>query len=441
MVTLLVTVQAVFLMGVAPPLVFLDPADIEQAKSVEILPQMPESTTTLIAADPERPSLWYAPAATYPVDTTAYIWYQRVDKDMDDYSDQRTLCLGMLHEGRWTVASLREEPAPWGGPNNIVMRRSPHTPTWGGFNVFQILPHNGEYHMVYWDQPAEGDAGAMHAVSPDGIRWTKEPPDALFTEHNDAFTIIKAGDEFLMYQTLLEEWPDKPFADNLPGRRRVQALRTSKDLIHWSNQEVLLRPDEQDKARTEFYYMRPFQYSGRYAALLMKYYADPMKPEKHSALTEIELIFSSDGRKWHRPFRETNLGFWTMAEPFLDENRLLCFPTGEGGAMVLHRYTHMRLTGVAAKEEGSFVTPVIDLSEVNLVMDADARGGSIEVELLTADGDPASGFWPTRYEGAFEEGIVLQWENFTSSTLPMTQCRLRITLENATLYAIRNFGE
>lgn len=109
--------------------------------------------------------------------------------------------------------------------------------------------------------------------------------------------------------------------------------------------------------------------------------------------------------------------------------------------MVLHRYTHMRLTGVVAKEEGSFVTPVIDLSEVNLVMDADARGGSIEVELLTADGDPASGFWPTRYEGAFEEGIVLQWENFTSSTLPMTQCRLRITLENATLYAIRNFGE
>jgi hypothetical protein len=441
MVTLLVAAQAVLLMGVTPPLVFLEPADIEQAQGVQIELRMPASKTTLIAADPERPSLWYVPVATHSVDDTTYIWYQRVEKELEDYSDQRTLCLGMLHEGQWAVPSLREEPAPWGGPNNIVMRRSPHEPTWGGFNVFQILPHDGPYHMVYWDQPAEGEAGAMHAVSPDGLHWTKEPPGTLFTEHNDAFTIIKAGDEFLMYQTLLEEWPDKPFADNLPGRRRVQALRTSKDLIHWSEQEVILAPDEKDKARTEFYYMRPFHYFGRYAALLMKYYADPLKPEKHSALTEIELIFSSDGRNWRRPFRKTNLGFWTMAEPFRDNNRRLCFAAGEGGGMIVHKYARTHLTGVSAKEEGSFVTPVIDLSEVDLVMDADARDGSIRVELLAVDGEPVPGFWPTAYEDTFDESIVLHWENFTSSTLPMIQCRLRITLENATLYAIKTFGE
>lgn len=438
---LLVAAQAILLMGVTPPLVFLAPGDIEQAKGVQLSPQTPALKTTLIDAEPERPSLWYAPAATYTVNDTAYIWYQRVDKELEDYSNQRTLCLGMVHKGRWGTPALHEEPAPWGGPNNIVMRRSPHEPTWGGFNVFQILPHDGAYHMVYWDQPAEGEAGAMHAVSPDGIHWTTEPPGTLFTEHNDAFTIIKAGDEFFMYQTMLEEWPDKPFADNLPGKRRVQSLRTSKDLIHWSDQEVILTPDDKDKTRTEFYYMRPFHYFDRYAALLMKYYADPTKPDAHSALTETELIVSSDGRNWQRPFRQTNLGFWTMAEPFLDANRRLCFPAGEDGAMVLHKYDRMRLTGVSAKEQGSFITPVIDLSDVDLVMDADTREGWIEVDLLSVDGEPVPGFWPSRYEDTLDENIVLQWENFTSSTLPMVQCRLRITLENATLYAIRNFEE
>lgn len=441
MAHLVFAVHAVLLMAATPPLVFLEPGDLEQAEGVHVAPRLPESKTTLIPADPNRPSLWYSPVASLASDSAVYIWYQRVEKDQPDYSDQRTLCLGMIHNGQWAVPGVHDGSPPWGGPNNIVMRRSPHTPTWGGFNVFQILPHQGRYHMVYWDQPAEGEAGAMHAVSPDGITWTTDPPEALFTEHNDAFTIIRVGDEFLLYQTVLQDWPDKPFEDNLPGKRRVQALRTSKDLIHWTAQEIVLAPDENDTDRTEFYYMRPFPYFGGYAALLMKYYADPGTPGKHSALTETELLVSDDARQWRRPFRETNLGFWTMSQPFAGANRSLCFPAFEGGAMVLHQYGHTRLTCVTAQDEGSFVTPAIDLSDVDLVMDADAREGSIEVELLNEDGAPAAGFYPSIYENLFEESIVLAWDNFEAAEVPMTRCRLRFTLNNATLYSIRNFGQ
>ena len=84
---------------------------------------------------------------------------------------------------------------------------------------------------------------------------------------------------------------------------------------------------------------------------------------------------------------------------------------------------------------------MIDLTGTDLVMDADTRGGAIEVELLTVDGEPAPGFYPTLYEETAQEGTVLTWENFTSTNLPMTECRLRITLQNATLYSIRNFGQ
>jgi hypothetical protein len=110
--------------------------------------------------------------------------------------------------------------------------------------------------------------------------------------------------------------------------------------------------------------------------------------------------------------------------------------------MVLHHYDPMRVAAVVPeKEEGSFVTPAIDLSETDLVMDADAAEGWIEVELLEADGQPAPGFYPTRFEETSDTAILLSWENFTSTQIPMTECRLRITLHNATLYAIKNFGQ
>ena len=273
MVALLVAAQAALLVGVTPPLVFFEPGDIEQARGVEIVPLMPESKTTLIPAEPARPSLWYSPVATHTAGTTAYIWYQRVEREQPEYSDQRTLCLGLFHDGQWAIPSVREEPVPWDGPNNVVMRRSPQTPTWGGFNVFQILPFEGNYHMVYWDQPAEGDAGAMHAVSPDGITWTTAPPEALFTEHNDAFTIIRVQDAFFMYQTKLLEWPDKPSRTTFPdaaGSILAHLQRTDS----LSDRKDPRARAKATKARTEFYYIGVSPCRA-YAALLMKYYATP----------------------------------------------------------------------------------------------------------------------------------------------------------------------
>ena len=81
---------------------------------------------------------------------------------------QRTLCLGVLRQGKWTLPNLREEAVAWGGPNNVVMRRSSKKPTWGGFNVFQIVRSGGVYQALYWDQPKQGPAGALLATSRDG---------------------------------------------------------------------------------------------------------------------------------------------------------------------------------------------------------------------------------------------------------------------------------
>lgn len=421
------------------PLVFLDPSEVQQAQGVRLEAYPPMDAEVLLPADPERPSLWYMPASTFGASSGRYIWYQRVDKSEPEYMDQRVLCVGILSGGGWNLKPVRNTVPPWGGINNIVMRRSPHTPTWGGFNVFQIVPQGGLFTMLYWDQPGQGEAGALVASSTYGFHWNTVSSNTVFTDKNDAFTVLKlAEDRYYCYQTVLEPWADKPYEDNLPGVRRVQSLRTSRDMLAWSPQQVILRPDAQDPQSTEFYLLRTFLYGGWHAGLLMKYYADPDRPRQHGSKTETELIVSTDGVNWRRPFRNTDLGFWSYAEPFVYQGNQ-CFAAHRDRAMVLVRYPMNHLTGVASDGEGTFVTPVLPFRS-DLAVDIDTRGGWAEFAILDVDGNRLVALNVMRLEDTAGESVRLEWSGYGSSQLPLFEGRLRVRLHDARLYGIRTFA-
>ena len=117
----------------------------------------------LLEADEDRPSLWYMPTAAIPTREGVRIYYQRVERDQEDWLQQRTLCMGILSAEGFERPDLGLFEQAWDGPRNVVLQRSPHTPTWGGFNVHQIVrDESGGYVLLYWDQPAEGPAGARH---------------------------------------------------------------------------------------------------------------------------------------------------------------------------------------------------------------------------------------------------------------------------------------
>ena len=442
MLPMVLALSALLMSGAAAPLpyAFLDPGEIADAQGIEFHAQLPQETETLIEPDAGQPSLWYSPGGAAEMDQGIMVWYQRVNKQEIEYSDQRTLCVLLFDGGKWSLPDIGETSPAWGGPDNVVLRRSPHTPTWGGFNVFQITPHGDGFVALYWDQPETGDAGAMLAYSEDGLHWEKDPRGTVFTEHNDAYSLLAKGDGFYLYQTKLIEWPEKPVEDNLPGKRRVQSLRKSADLTQWTGQEVMLVPDADDPEGLEFYLLTVFPHGGRYLGVLLKYMGDPGNPGRHSGIMPSELIVSDDAVHWQRPFRDTDLGFWSYVKPF-PYRGLLAIPAHKDGGLVLQLYHPNRFTAaVAGETPGEFVTPLLAMTDERLALDADARDGWIEASLLDKDGKPVEGAQAVRIEGVEGHSLPLDWGNIGMPPGNLVECRLRLRVMNAKVYAIAAAG-
>jgi hypothetical protein len=415
------------------PMAFLSPGDIGQAEGVSVAAQVPESGLALLFNN-HKPDLWYAPVAAIPDGDVVRIWYQRVCKSEKEYFDQRALCVGELRGENWTLPALDETTPAWGGPNNVVMRRSPHKPTWGGFNVFQIVRSGSAYRMLYWDQPEPpAEAGAMVAESKDGIRW-EQRPGTVFIEHNDAYSLLEKDGEYIVYQTALEPWPDKPYPDNLDKFKRVLCVRTSRDMLTWSPQEVFLRPDKDDAPETEFYLLKVFAYGDGYAGLIMKYFGDPKSPNKHSAILKYELIVSNDARTWERPYRDTDIGFWSYADPFAVGDRLH-FVIWKDGGMNTVAYRKDGIAAVVAEGSGSFTTRAFTLPASGIALNADARDGWIEAQLLNESGEPIDSV--RARTGAIDDlRVPLALSEETIKKFAGRKCALRIRMEKAKLYAI-----
>lgn len=429
-------------------MLFWQAGDICDGRSVRLQANSfsPRRRSDLIRPNVARPSLWYMPSAAVPVGEDIRIYYQRVESRLPVFSEQRVWCMGLLRPKGFSLPDLKLYPQSWPGPANTVLTRSPHKPTWGGFNVFQMAPDpEGTWRVLYWDQPEVGEAGGMVASSADGVHWTLAPGrSAVFTEHNDAYSLVRnpSGDGWLLYQTRLEPWPDKPLRDNLPGLRRVISLRRSRDLTAWTPQETILCPDGEDAPGAEFYFLKAFRYADRYVGVIMKYYADPRLPGKHSGLYRMEVAFSSDGVRWERPYRSVDLGVWSYADPFVHRGDL-CMVASRLGALSLYR---MRMDGLASCEaigEGSFCTRPFIVPADDVTLNADCRRGTVSVEVLDASGATIPGYEPERCRlgGNDSTCIPLRWDGRGLSTLAGRTVRLRFTLRSARIYALASKAE
>lgn len=449
---ILLTTLVVFLAGVSVgfgsesqrsslPLLFCEESDISDAREVRFRVQPFSRTKYLLEADPQRPSLWFSPSDAIPSGEDYRIYYQRIDKTQKEYLDQRTWCLGILKpDGAFVLPELGLFPGTPLELPNVVLQRSPHKPTWGGFNVFQTTGTPSGLGLLYWDQPSQGEAGGMIAESTDGIHWRKGADRAVFTEHNDAFSLVHnpSQEAYLLYQTRLEEWPDKPVADNIGPTKRIITLRKSKDLKTWSKQEDILLPDGLDAPTCEFYLLKAFKFGDRYAGFLMKYYADPNTPGKHSSLYRNELILSPDGITWERPYRNVDIGMWTYVTPFVHSGHL-CAPAYDKGGLGFYQTRIDGMVGCGTEAEGSFMTHPFIPAVTGLFLNAECSDtGEVAIEVLNPNGLPLQGFEDAvcQIRGIDGTRIPLEWNSKDFASLAGREVVLRFRVRNAWVYSV-----
>ncbi len=241
--------------------------------------------------------------------------------------------------------------------------------------------------------------------------------------------------------------------------KRVQAWAQSDDGIHWKNEQLILRADKQDPPTANIQFMHVIQHGGYYLGFIT------MHDEAGHFRTQ--QTWSGDGLHWNRPWREPWLDIGTgdafdrsmitgPVDPIFWEKEMWF---AYGGFPIRHDtqatdwisaigIATLRMDGFAAweagAESGELVTQPFQCNGDRLFINADARNGSITIEVLDEKGKPIKGFEPKNCEEITTDTLAkegngwVQWKKEKDlRRLKGKQVRLRFTLKNAKLYSFR----
>ena len=312
------------------------------------------------------------------------------------------------------------------------------------------------------------------AVSPDGFNWHTEPETQLL-DHYDTVTMTQNPDtgEFLIFH---KQWPTRVRGFD---RRVVWSMR-SPDFKSWSEPELVLSPDEIDDTwatregeRTEFYNMSVFPHAGGYIGLPTVFRVEYELPRGTSGPgqstwagpIDVEIASSADGRKWQRAWPRQNLipqgdpgtfnsgailGLATAPVNYGKESWFYytVLTTNHGGAMPPKRISIARaewrrdgyVSLDAGPEGGKLETNLVQFGAPRLVLNADARLGSVRAAIVEADGRAIEGLGLADCEPLQVDTVngTMRWK---SGRTPPTDRPVRVRLEMAStrLYSLGSF--
>ncbi|MGE0755562.1 MAG: hypothetical protein AB7O38_01010 [Pirellulaceae bacterium] len=261
--------------------------------------------------------------------------------------------------------------------------------------------------------------------------------------------------------------------------KHAMARVESDNFLDWSAPEIVCTPDDLDSPDIEFHTAPVFYHRGCYFSLNQILRARGERVGTKADLMHIELMISRDGVKWERPFRDTPFlpsesqafssgGIFTNSTPVVlaDEIRFYygAYTSGAIGAgsaldgdsqqsgvgmasLPLDRFAGIRPVDSSAQATlkkplehiGQVTLRPIDLDPTRaLYVNADAAGGSLRVELLSADGFRLRGF--TRDDAVAITSDALRhpvaWKERTMKDLPAGSYLVRLHLDRAEAFAV-----
>jgi len=327
------------------------------------------------------------------------------------------------------------------------------------------------------------------AYSPDGLHWTAEPKNPLipFSDTQSCpYWDARRG----RYVAYLRYGP--------PNCRIISRIE-SEDFVNWSPKVTILWPaptNESRKAKmdrpfnTKHYGMRVMPYEGAYIGLLTAYHGETIKPIPEDKLwmdkVDVQLTFSRNGLTWVRVGKHGAIPWRKMSDERDWETaakEAMFIPYGEHkkdwdwGAIyssqrplvvgdeiriyyVGHASRHwgsyhgdpkppqfgiglatLRLDGfvsIDAATSGTMTTKKFVFIGDTLEVNANAKGGSIVVEALDADGKMIEGFSKADCQAITTDSVrhVLKWKGKKDCHLIQARpIRLRFHMKKAKLYS------
>jgi hypothetical protein len=243
------------------------------------------------------------------------------------------------------------------------------------------------------------------------------------------------------------------------------ARSDSSDFLRWDAPRLIVEPEPDELPQTQTYGLQGFPY-GPYTLGQIAVFHTSEKDLRWihpDGTKDVQLGHSRGGWCWHRTSREASFlplggaGAWDSQQvtpstaPVMLDDRLLFYYNGapfrHGGgynwADECVGVAELRADGFvsmdAGETAGEILTRAFALRKGDVRVNADARGGSVRVEVTTDLGEPIAGFEMSAcvpLEGDALDHRVEWRSGPDSSKIERRPIRLRIAARNARLFSL-----
>ncbi len=356
-------------------------------------------------------------------------------------------------------------------PNNILIPASRGGTVW----IDPTAPPSHRYRSQ--TKGAKGRLYFFHSA--DGIRW--HPTHAIQNGHCDTQNIAfwdQRYDRYVLYTRMWVRFPGKE------GNYRYHRRMESDDLVHWSNDQPVIRADKVDLSKydsatkqppVDYYGACLFRYPdehGVYLALAHAFWHWYERPERLLGPNrfDVRLMVSRDGKDFERvggraPF--LRLGpegsfrsrmIWALPTPIRMGNELWiyywasnkdhagCIDEAAGGKLQTGiTRAILRLDGFvsadAAYDGGELITRPLCFKGDRLELNVDtSAGGVVKVELRDVENKPIPGYTLAEATPICGNAVAMpvSWgDRRDVGKLAGRRVRLRFVMQDCKLYAFR----
>jgi len=304
--------------------------------------------------------------------------------------------------------------------------------------------------------------------SPDGFNWTPYENNPVID------TSPRVGrwgpTDFMGWDAIQQTYAvhmENCLHRRCPLGKRLIGRAESPDMIHWSDAETILIPDEQDSPDTEFYAMPAITYEGIYVGMLWIF-------RTTNTTHHPQIVFSRDGIHYNRNYREPFIPQGARADfdatsiyvitPVVHDDLIFAYYVGTnwrspetllalgdkaiaaGGLAITPLDGFVSLDGARTSfsemvtRSFSFSGTQLHLNLRSALQQWGAGPCEVRVEILSPHHEPLSGFTFDDSDPITTSGQdnVVSWNgNSELSTLLNKTIKLRFYFKNAKLYSFQ----